>query len=377
MMKNVSKTKCDSYIDFRMSQGYAAVAIAIMGRFGVEIFKNLTHILRFVKGQLVCGDDESKIILGLTLLIQTSSGIDFNVTSEEAKQNLIDIKLILNTLLDHYNPSIRDLAQDAKVKCNLASSENNEADAVECEKIFYEAITELSDQLVPIRAHGMALLRKLVEEKKDIAKKNIDSILTIFMDLLNDEDSFIYLNAVKSLTVIANAYPFISLTKISMRYTDYSTFNEEYRLRIGESLLQIIQFCGNTLEIHATIILESVLLVLDSTSEKMQSSSMSLLSEIFILNASQCVPYIYRIISYLSGILVFCKVEQTELKRATLICIYRIFSAVGSNRGVSIDMKTVSSLLIKLEYLISTDSDLIARNHAENCVSAIQIVWDI
>ena len=58
--------------------------------------------------------------------------------------------------------------------------------------------------------------------------------------------SFIYLNSVKGLSALTDKYPIMSLKRIVSRYKDGQNYNLDYRLRLGEVLMQTIQRSGNT-----------------------------------------------------------------------------------------------------------------------------------
>lgn len=57
--------------------------------------------------------------------------------------------------------------------------------------------------------------------------------------------SFIYLNSVKGLSALTDKYPRTSLKRIVSRYKDQN-YSLDYRLRIGEVLMQTIQRSGST-----------------------------------------------------------------------------------------------------------------------------------
>ncbi|OBA22064.1 hypothetical protein METBIDRAFT_31030 [Metschnikowia bicuspidata var. bicuspidata NRRL YB-4993] len=64
-------------------------------------------------------------------------------------------------------------------------------------RVFARAIASLNDPLVPIRAHGLYLLRQLVETRSPVIA--VDFVVTLHLLQLRDPDPFVYLNAIKGL----------------------------------------------------------------------------------------------------------------------------------------------------------------------------------
>jgi hypothetical protein len=60
----------------------------------------------------------------------------------------------------------------------------------ESEVIFRSSLLELKDDVIPIRAHGMAELRSLISKKDPIIEKNLKVLLAVFLDLLMHDDRY-------------------------------------------------------------------------------------------------------------------------------------------------------------------------------------------
>lgn len=113
---------------------------------------------------------------------------------------------------------------------------------------YRDAMKSLQDDLLPIRAHGMGMLKEMVLAKDPLVSstEGIDQVLDIFVRLVQDEDSYIYLNAVKGLSAMTDAYGNQIIKKLGKIYSD-SQQKLDNRLRIGEALMQTIQRCGTAL----------------------------------------------------------------------------------------------------------------------------------
>lgn len=177
--------------------------------------------------------------------------------------------------------------------------------------------------------------------------------------------SFIYLHAIKGLNAIADVYPRETIQQIASRYVDVN-FEIDYRLRVGEAFLQIIQRCGATLDVNSSIIVSKIFVVLRSPNAQLKSSALVLLSYIAELSPSSLTQCIFQIFGYIQGLLVHEK--DTDQRRGALICIHAILKGLGKSFKSSFDASFRNKLLIQLDYIASTDSDKLSKYHAQNCV---------
>lgn len=100
---------------------------------------------------------------------------------------------------------------------------------------------DLSDSLLPVRAHGLIALRKLLLAKDPTTLKSYNQILSIFFEQIADEDTYIYLGAINGLSALVDIFPQQILPFLCKEYNNVM-LSETTRGKIGESLLQI----GNT-----------------------------------------------------------------------------------------------------------------------------------
>lgn len=142
------------------------------------------------------------------------------------------------------------LAITSYLSAQKMSNPNHKSSAsIEVSKIKYrDAMKSLQDDLLPIRAHGMGMLKEMVLSKDPLVSsgEGLNEVLDIFVRLVQDEDSYIYLNAVKGLSALTDAYGNQIIKKLGNIYSDTNQ-KLDNRLRIGEALLQTIQRCGDAL----------------------------------------------------------------------------------------------------------------------------------
>ncbi|KAI9821968.1 MAG: hypothetical protein M1827_002550 [Pycnora praestabilis] len=117
---------------------------------------------------------------------------------------------------------------------------------LEDRKSYQQALTYLTDALPPVRVQGLALLTKLIGSRSSIL--DIPSTAILLISLLQDDDEFIYLNAVKTLSVLASTHSKTTVKMLVERYVDGSEESSlDQRLRLGEALLRTVEGLGRAL----------------------------------------------------------------------------------------------------------------------------------
>ncbi|KAI9843508.1 MAG: hypothetical protein M1837_006262 [Sclerophora amabilis] len=108
------------------------------------------------------------------------------------------------------------------------------------------SLTYLADTLLPVRAQGLSLLTSLISSSSPIL--DIPNTTTLLISLLQDSDEYIYLNAIKSLSLVATKHS-RTVTKILVeQYVDREELlTLDQRLRLGEALLRTLHALGEAL----------------------------------------------------------------------------------------------------------------------------------
>ena len=121
--------------------------------------------------------------------------------------------------------NVKPLAREARMVliARLASSSTSPSQtkskrsALEesAQETYQGALKLLQDPLLPVRAHGLLLLRQLVSarsapggnlELPSIDRALVPGILSIFLQSLQDDDSYIFLNAVQGLSAMVDGF---------------------------------------------------------------------------------------------------------------------------------------------------------------------------
>ena len=202
---------------------------------------------------------------------------------------MLSLTLIhLKQLSDHPLIEIRRVAHDLQtlIPTRLGDDPSSSgADApqktemeIEMEK-YASALAALQDTLLPVRAHGLHILREMILAKSIAltrspgggvgAERELDHALDIFIQHVQEPDSFIYLNAVKGLAALTDAHGPEILRKLMRIYANEDGRQTlDTRLRIGEALVQTVQRCGEALGGYVDALLPGLYKVMNTAVDK-------------------------------------------------------------------------------------------------------------
>ncbi|KAI8601141.1 hypothetical protein EDD21DRAFT_115329 [Dissophora ornata] len=229
--------------------------------------------------------DMEILCLVLTLL---SAILTENEHLSQQDRHLLSLTLIhIKQLSDHPLIEIRRVAHDLQTLIPTRLSDDSSssgADApqktemeIEMEK-YASALAALQDTLLPVRAHGLHILREMILAKSIVltrssggvgAERELDHALDIFVQHVQEPDSFIYLNAVKGLAALTDAHGPEILRKLMRIYANEDGKQTlDTRLRIGEALVQTVQRCGEALGGYIDALLPGLYKVMNTAVDK-------------------------------------------------------------------------------------------------------------
>ncbi|KAJ8522977.1 hypothetical protein ONZ45_g477 [Pleurotus djamor] len=227
---------------------------------------------------------------------------------------LNDIFSVLEPLsANHPSPSTRSLARECRMvlTARLAStssstSRSQKSKAEEDVQATYQkALKLLQDPILPVRAHGLLLLRQLVQNsthERPLDPALMPAILSIFLQSIQDDDSYIFLNAVQGLSGMAEVYGNEVLKNLVNVYTtglaalastNLTQQDVDTRIRVGEALGQVIRRCGEALGIYADMLVPPIFNVVRSRHipTALRTSSLSLLATCESTYSLALIPY--------------------------------------------------------------------------------------
>ena len=134
------------------------------------------------------------------------------------------------------------------------------------------AFEELLDPLVPVRGHALISLRRLVEERDEETLGRRDTLLQIFKENLDHDDTYIYLAAMQGLAALADHAPQQVVPTLVHEYANLGTqakqhmHKAEFRMKLGEVIMKTIRQLGARSNVDAVCIIPTCLAVSVCTS---------------------------------------------------------------------------------------------------------------
>ncbi|CAO3612330.1 unnamed protein product [Cunninghamella blakesleeana] len=250
-------------------------------------------------------------------------------------------------------------------------------DKLEQSKLKYQdAMKSLQDELLPIRAHGMGILKDMVLDHDPLISSGtqLDIVLDLFIHLAQDEDSFIYLNAIKGLSALTDIHGNRIIEKLGKIYSDEKE-SLDNRLRIGEALLQTVQRCGDALGTYLNTLikpLEEVLSNKKETNIHLRVSALSILS-----TACQTCPtamhgILWELTDWVLNILDFEKAP--EIRRAGTVLILSLFRGLASKTLYDFPTDNLKRAYRTLRYIEHNDPDELTRYQARVALSDLDVI---
>lgn len=198
--------------------------------------------------------------MALSLLSVLVSSPDTQLTDSDTRL-LHSLHPALTTLsAPTTDPSLRTLATNLLplLPLHAATTSTPTPLATQQRQSYLTALSYLSDPLIPVRAHGLHLLRALILERAPII--DITATTRLLIGLVKDGDSYVYLNVVKCLSALTDRHSATVTKMLVQAYLDDEDtlglkthdanpqpLSLDERLKIGEALLGTVQRLGTAL----------------------------------------------------------------------------------------------------------------------------------
>lgn len=188
--------------------------------------------------------------------------------SARSEPVLNDIFELLGPLVNSGPSAVRAVAREARMvmTARLAMGDDTSRQRPRDEEtedprvIYQKALKLLQDPILPVRAHGLLLLRQLVSpdssESARLDPALVPAIQEIFLQSIQDDDSYIFLNAVQGLAALVDNFDRSILKRLVQLYTKHldgleagnmTQHDVDTRIRLGEALSLVIRRCGEAL----------------------------------------------------------------------------------------------------------------------------------
>ncbi|KAI0058878.1 hypothetical protein BV25DRAFT_1829628 [Artomyces pyxidatus] len=259
-------------------------------------------------------DDEMTVTALNLLLAILEANSDLSAQSTPV---LSDISSHVDQLVKHSSDAIRPLAREARMvlTVRLASSSNpsnskrKATSSSNVQDTYQKALKLLQDPILPVRAHGLLLLRELVTPPRAAAvpppselRPLVPAILDIFLQSIQDDDSYIFLNAVQGLSALVDGFGADVLRSLVRAYADgldglagnsMTQQDVETRVRVGEALGQVVKRCGEALSLHTDLLVTPLFSIVRAghLPTTIRTSALSLLAQCADASDLALLPY--------------------------------------------------------------------------------------
>ncbi|EGD83435.1 hypothetical protein PTSG_04042 [Salpingoeca rosetta] len=236
----------------------------------------------------------------------------------------------------------------------------------ELQRIF----TDIKDPLMPVRAHALVQLRKLINAKREQVKENLNQILGMLSPCLGDPDSYLYLAAIDALAALGAAFPAAVLPKIMAEFRDGS-LAIELRLKIGQSLMQVVRALGSALPKHVHLVLPAMLDMCRRGDETLRASCLSNLAEICQLLRFALQPHMSEVAHCISQLALRDPSEQ--VRRGAMHVLVSILKGLGAD-APHVLSGHIRPLVHMCRSVEDTDQDGVTRFHAAAALHELQSI---
>lgn len=217
-------------------------------------------------------EEDSQAVIKLCISLISAILMELDSSPDSDKSSSISVLLSLRPLLARLPSSIAAptltkleiLAPDGKIpEVPTKSSSQSQ---------FLKAIQLFEDPSPPVSAHGMHLLKNLIDKKDSSINPHLAT--RMFISKLQDKDSYIYLNAIKALEALFQKNGFDVIDILLAKYVDTNQ-GMDTRIRIAEVLEKWIRVTGPVMNpLHGKKVIghiyQTISSMMDSNASKSQ-----------------------------------------------------------------------------------------------------------
>lgn len=332
------------------------------------------------------GGDEGEQVVQLCFSLISAILMELDADADDTGKNDTILRLqrltpFIAFVQKHGSTSqIKSQARICHAKLDILVSDPAQSETMEVKRssqhTFMKALQLMEDPSPPVQAHGMHLLKTLIESKD----KNVEPkvALSLYLTKLGDKDSFIYLTAIKGLEALAGRYRFKVVTPLIKAYKDQKS-EVDVRLRVGEVLLKFIETYGRVLQVdQASTFVQTLISVVarheekDEENDLLRMSAMSILGSFYeeapgfagchLEDALDCALQILRLET---------QSEKSIMRRSAISLIASILKGPFGTSGIMPADLNAIKLLVGVA---SRDEDPLVRLQA---TTALEIMEDV
>ncbi|XP_075992484.1 transport and golgi organization 6 [Anticarsia gemmatalis] len=301
------------------------------------------------------------LVLLNTILSNSDKSIDF-------ERKFINLVPVLRRMCDSDSNLNSILCQEA---LSLISSGNSQKKDTPCER----AITDVFDDLLPVRAHGVIQLTKLIDEgdPETISKKHY--IFCIFQEQLKHPDSYLYLAAVNGLAslclhctedvlhVLCKEFLEASSQKTDIETKESQNRTAELKMKIGDVVVKVTRKLGEMASVHKATLLNTMLCACRDEDPLIRTSALSNLAEIALVLHYKMGTIIYEVLLCIWSIIETDK--AVECRRAAVMVITSLIKGLGKETLLELKENLLPIYRTLKNLYRDNNEDSVVRLHAQ------------
>ncbi|KAK7152019.1 hypothetical protein R3I94_008377 [Phoxinus phoxinus] len=236
-------------------------------------------------------------------------------------------------------------------------------------KAFSECLLEACDLDVPTRAVALRSLTRSVRDGDEEALRNKEKLLTLFLENLEHEDSFVYLSAIQGLAVLADSFPEQILQRLLGEYQTGGTVGPpkrerslETRLKVGEVLMRACRAMGDLAPHYGRPLIGVFLSGTRDKDSSVRASSLSNLGELCQRLNFSLGPLAQELSTCLTALIKTDR--EAEVRRAAVHVIALVLRGL-SDKTTQVLGDVLSELYRALKGVVRSDPDDVAVLHAQ------------
>nr|XP_055030491.1 transport and Golgi organization protein 6 homolog isoform X3 [Misgurnus anguillicaudatus] len=234
---------------------------------------------------------------------------------------------------------------------------------------FSECLLEAYNPDVPTRAVALRSLTRFCRDGDKAALQNKDKLLTIFLENLEHEESFVYLSAIQGLAVLAEFYPEQILQRLLAEYhtgpsegSPKRQCSLETRLKVGEVLMRASRAMGDLAPHYGRQLVGVFLNGTRDEDSSVRASSLSNLGELCQLLNFSLGPLAQELSICLTALIKTDR--EAEVRRAAVHVIALVLKGL-SDKTTQVLGDVLLELYRALKWVVRSDPDDVAVLHAQ------------
>jgi len=246
--------------------------------------------------------------------------------------------------------------------------------------LYESALYDIGDPLLPVRGHGIIELTKLIDAKDPETLVNTAKIYQIFVESLEDEDTYIYLSAITGLVSCARYSTEEVLATLTTEFTQvYQRKNlgdkaMEVRTKVGEALVRVSKELGEMTPKYKNLLLNAFFSAANDPDEMVRASSLSNIGEVCRNLRFSLGPITGELMLHLES---SSRDVCPEVRRAAAMVLTMLLEGLGRDAFAVLE-SSLREILRSLRLRLGVETDEVALVHINLALDEIdKIVRDM